>query len=350
MRGMKGYIQSAQAISTQDSFRTPPGDPVSIRDLEFYSLSDNALYNCIHPEYKQYIDPRALRRMSPVIRMGLATAKISLEEAGIVQPDAILVGSGLGCVSDTVKFLRQLIDNQESLLNPTAFIQSTHNTVSGQIALMLACRAYNLTFSQNSVSFESALLEAMMLLCEGSYRNILLGGIDEAVEDSFRLMQQNGCVNGPVGEGSTFFVLASEQTECSMARVDGLEIVNQCKAEELSRRTIDFLASRGLMPEDIDLFLSGREKNDNPDGIYRQVEQLFDEAKLAGYKHLAGAYDTASAFGLWLGAKIIQSDYVPDAVRILSAKLARHPIRHILLFNQAKGCDFSWILLSHPES
>ena len=91
--------------------------------------------------------------MSPVIRMGLTASMVCMEKAGLEKPDAILVGSGLGCVRDTAKFLNQVIDNQELLLNPTAFIQSTHNTVSGQIALMLGCRAYNLTFSQNNHLF-----------------------------------------------------------------------------------------------------------------------------------------------------------------------------------------------------
>ncbi len=260
---MPAYIQSAQAISTQDTFLPvsfhSPGDP----ETGFRPLPGGAYYTCIHPDYKQYINPTALRRMSPVIRMGLAASRVCMEEAGIERPDAILVGSGLGCVSDTVKFLNQVIDNQELLLNPTAFIQSTHNTVSGQIALMLGCRAYNLTFSQNTISFETALLEGMMLLEEEEAHNVLLGGIDEVVEESYQLMDKNGCVNGPVGEGSSFFVISSERSVKSMARVDGVEILNRSKnPEDISNRTHSFLASHGLLAEEIDLFVSGR--NGNP--------------------------------------------------------------------------------------
>ena len=357
---MPVFIQSAEAISPQDTFQPAGPQAESPRagntpEIEFRPLPGEGYHNCIHPDYKQYINPTALRRMSPLIRMGLAASKICVEKAGIEKPDAILVGSGLGCVRDTVKFLNQLIENQETLLNPTAFIQSTHNTVSGQIALMLDCRAHNLTFSQESISFETALLEGMLLLNEDKATNILLGGIDEVVEESFQLMERNACVNGPMGEGSNFFVVSSERSAKSMARMDGLKILNHCKPGDISRHTGDFLASRGLAFDDIDLLVSGRNGDGNSGEIYAPVEQLFHPSKLAEYKHLVGEYNTASAFAMWLAAGIIRDQHIPDA--ILSGRSGNKedaprsgPIRRVLLFNQNKARDFSWILLSHPGS
>lgn len=356
---MAVYIQSAAAISPQDTFRDKSSAGVDLSSIEFQALPQEGFFSCKHPDYKKYIDPRALRRMSALIRMGLATARVCLEEAGIDKPDAILVGSGLGCVQDTAKFLKQLIDNQEVLLNPTAFIQSTHNTVSGQIALMLACRAHNLTFSQNTLSFENALLEAMMLLEEGK-QNILLGASDEIVEDSYQLMKKNNCVSGPMGEGSSFFVISSERSEKSMARVDGLEILNKnLKPEELVSLSTAFLASSGLKIDDLDFFISGRNGHGRFDNIYEHVEQLFHPHKLLGYKQLVGEYNTASAFGMWLGTQILEHNMVPDAARLRhedrelimkDSKQATAPIRRILLLNQCRGGDFSWILLSHPDT
>ncbi len=352
---MPVFIQSAEAISPQDTFQPAISQTGKLAKIEFRPLPGEGYHNCIHPDYKQYINPTALRRMSPLIRMGLATSKICVEKAGIEKPDAILVGSGLGCVRDTVKFLNQLIENQETLLNPTAFIQSTHNTVSGQIALMLGCRAHNLTFSQDSISFETALLEGMLLLDEDKAMNILLGGIDEVVEESFQLMNKNGCLNGPMGEGSNFFLISSERSAKSMARLDGLEILNRCKSGDISRHTNDFLASRGLAFDDIDLLLAGRNGDENSEEIYDQVEQLFHPSKLAEYKHLVGEYNTASAFAMWLATGIIRDKYIPDT--LLRGRSGNkdgaprtRPIRRVLLFNQYKGQDFSWILLSHPDT
>jgi len=349
---MPVYIQSAEAISPQDTFRLESLDGASFSPAE--PISEKGYFICLHPQYKEYINPAALRRMSPVIRMGLAASKVSMEQAGIEKPDAILVGTGLGCVRDTAKFLNQVIDNGEQLLNPTAFIQSTHNTVSGQIALMLGCREYNLTFSQNSISFETALLDGVLLLNEGEARNILLGGIDETVDESFQLMQKSGCLGGPAGEGSSFFVLSSQRTEKTLARVDGIEILSRSEdGEEITRQTHVFLASKGLDVSDIDLFVSGRNGDARYQDMYNRQEQLFDPAKVVGYKHLVGEYDTATAFATWMATKIIRDGVVPDALKVhedTSRPAKKVPFRRALIFNQHKGRDFSWILLSHPEA
>lgn len=350
---MSVYIQSAEAISPLDTFQVDSLHAGIFNENEEQENSEKEYLSCIHPDYKEFISPTALRRMSPVIRMGLAASKVALEKAGLVNADAILVGSGLGCVRDTAKFLNQLINQQELLLNPTAFIQSTHNTVSGQIALMLGCREYNLTFSQNSISFQTALLEGMMLLGEGEARNIILGGIDEVVDESFQLMDKSGCVAGVVGEGSNFFVISSERTEGSMARIDAVDMLNGFNTGKmLIEHTRVFLATKGLEFEDIDLFISGRNGDGKEMDVYREVEGLFSRAAIVGYKHLVGEYDTASAFGTWLAARIIRDEIIPKAILIenKNKRAGRKTIGRALVFNHYKERESSWILLSHTET
>lgn len=343
---MAVFIQSAQAISPCDTFQKESIQSIGGSDLSPVQVKGGSYYTCIHPDYKTFIKPNALRRMSPVIRMGLASSKVCMQEAGFDQVDAILVGSGLGCVRDTAKFLNQLIENKELLLNPTAFIQSTHNTVSGQIALMLNCRAHNLTFSQNTLSFETALLEGMLLLKEKGISNILLGGVDEVIEESFLLMQKNDCVRGPQGEGASFFVLSDKRSEQSIARVDGLEIENKnLNKEEVLSNTLAFISEMGLEPADIDLFVSGRNGENRFDGLYGPTEVLFGKQKQVEYKDLVGEYNTASAFGMYLSACMIRDNQRPDIKTD-----PNHKIKKVLMLNQSKGHDFSWILLSHPET
>ena len=100
----------------------------------------------IEPDYTAFIDPKLIRRMSHLIKMGVAAAKECLERGNTQMPGAIITGTAYGCLEDTVSFLTRMIELNEELLPPTAFIQSTHNTVSAQIALMLACHNYNNTF------------------------------------------------------------------------------------------------------------------------------------------------------------------------------------------------------------
>src|SRR5690554_5852114 len=155
---MRIFINSSEAISCQATFNQKgfwEGD---------FCLAGDAFPPLLSPDYKQYIQGPALRRLSKVLRAGVASAKSCLLQAGEDQPDAIVVGTGLGCLEDTTRFLGQLVENEESLLNPTPFIQSTHNTIAGQIALLIQCKGYNMTFTQKNLSFESALLDAVMLM------------------------------------------------------------------------------------------------------------------------------------------------------------------------------------------
>ena len=88
------------------------------------TLLDHSLENvlcAIEPSYKEYISPAASRRMAKGVKMGTATAMTALKQAGISLPDAIVVGTGLGCIQDSEKFLKGILDNQEQHLTPTSF-------------------------------------------------------------------------------------------------------------------------------------------------------------------------------------------------------------------------------------
>ncbi len=148
------YINGTGAISPQTTHTED--FPFSVTEHEQVVLS------CQEPDYKELIPPRTSRRMSRVIKMGVASALMALKDAGMEVPDAIVTGSGFGCMTDTEKFLESISENEEKFLNPSPFIHSTHNTISSQIALMLKCTGYNQTFVHGSFSFESALLDGMM--------------------------------------------------------------------------------------------------------------------------------------------------------------------------------------------
>src|ERR1700744_3463899 len=146
----------------------------------------------IEPDYSVYIDTKSIRRMSRIVKMSVAAAFQCLQEAEVAVPDAIITGTAYGCLGDTEIFLSRLIEQQEEALSPTAFIQSTHNTVGAQIALMLQCTGYNNTFVHRGFSFESALLDAVMLLQEGEAKTVLTGGIDEITDSSHAVLERFG--------------------------------------------------------------------------------------------------------------------------------------------------------------
>src|ERR1700743_803566 len=213
---MKIFIRSSSCISPQKTF----GNNNFFTDVVEYT---GIRLKTIEPDYKEYIDPKQIRRMSHVIKMGVAAAKDCLNQGNNEMPDAIITGTAFGCMEDTVTFLTRIVEQNEELLPPTAFIQSTHNTVAAQVALMLKCHGYNNTFVHKGISFESALIDALMLLNEQEADNILVGGTDDMVDTSFKVLTRLGLYRRqPVsnfelyaeesrgtigGEGAVFFLL-----------------------------------------------------------------------------------------------------------------------------------------------
>ena len=164
---MATYINGVGAISPQKTW----GDEGVL--LSAPVDYPNNYLSCIEPDYTQYIDPKYLRRMSRILKMGVTASIMALKEAEITIPDGIITGTGYGCLEDTGIFLRKMVEQNEQALNPTPFIQSTHNTIGSQIALLLTCRGYNQTYTQEAFSFENSLLDASLQLSENPDQNLL---------------------------------------------------------------------------------------------------------------------------------------------------------------------------------
>lgn len=203
---------------------------------------------CTHEEVQS--DPKQLipdaglrRRMSRVVKMAVSTAVECLggveQIAGV---DAIITATGWGCLADSEKFLRNLISEKEQLLNPTPFIQSTFNTVGGQLALLGHNHCYNLTYVNRAHSFEDALLDGMMRLADGESRRVLLGAFDEMTPSLEAITRRMGWWRKHTpGEGASFMTLTAEAEADSVAQMVQLDFpteeltVEECRQRYASR-------------------------------------------------------------------------------------------------------------------
>ncbi|UYQ93888.1 beta-ketoacyl synthase chain length factor [Chitinophaga horti] len=343
---MKAYIHGAGCISPQD---TASGAPF-LENVRSYEGNRLAVAD---PDYKQWIDVKLIRRMSRVIKMGVGASQLSLQDAGITMPDAIITGTAYGCLADTSVFLNKMVSQQEEMLTPTAFIQSTHNTVAGQIALMLGCHAYNNTFVHRAFSFESALLDSLMILQEGSAKTVLAGGLDEITDhshtilsrfglfrtnssDSTKLLNEagEGTING---EGSGFFVLSSEQGNATVAIHMPGTLYKPSGREEVKTFIEQYLGD--TVP---DVIITGRSGDAANDAILNDLEdELFAGKPVAGFKHLSGEYPTASAFALFMAVQALRTQKVA-----LLKGTAPASFKNILIVNQYQGTHYSASLVS----
>lgn len=321
---MRAYIRSAACISPQITF----DDSGFMTGVTEYN---NTRLKAIEPDYKNFIDPKQIRRMSHIIKMGVAAAMQCLHKSGVAMPGAIITGTAYGCLEDTVTFLSRIVEQNEELLPPTAFIQSTHNTVAAQIALMLQCHNYNNTFVHRGISFESALLDAMMLLAENEADNILVGAADEITDTSFTILNRLGIykreavsnlslytsgTKGTIaGEGAAFFALSDKPAGCDLAELTALRSWFMLKDGELEPKISSFLIEHDLQMSDFDLVITGRNGDLKNDSMYDALgNSLLKATPQANYKHLCGEYPTSTSFALWLAANIIKNGSVPAGI------------------------------------
>lgn len=350
----KTYINGLGCISAQETFDTIFLEKAEINE----KVTTLALKT---PVYKDFISPVAIRRMAKGVKNGIVASAMAMKEANVSTVDAIITGTGMGCIEDSEKFLKAIIDNKEEFLTPTSFIQSTHNTVGAQIALGLQCKSYNLTYVNASVSFESALLDAKMKIEEEEANTILVGGIDENADYTTSLFRLAGFIKneneepykvlnsttkGAIsGEGATFFVLENEKTSTTYAEVLDVEILNKLAVNEVEAKMMSFLEAHKLQVSDIDAIVLGFNGDVEFDDYYKILsENSFKNTPQVYYKQLSGEYNTASAFGLWVGAKIIKMQEIPEIISVNNLKKTAY--KTILLYNQDKGIDHSFTLIS----
>jgi 3-oxoacyl-(acyl-carrier-protein) synthase len=346
------YINSIGSVSPQKTYDAT----TFLEEITPYHATQ---LKVVDPDYKAYIPPAAARRMAKGIKMSTVSSQTALREAGLENVDAIIVGTGLGCLDDSVKFVSDIINNDEQFLTPTRFIQSSHNTVAGQIALGLGCKGYNFTYVNSAVSFESSLLDAQMQLENDEAKHILVGGVDELVDYHLRSHQLIGhfktepvtektllssnTEGSIMAEGSHFFVLSNEKQPSTYAELIGVEIYNSLSTEQLPSQVQSFLNRNGTDLNTIDLVVLGNNGDSHFDGYYDTLaDGIFKNTPQAYFKHLSGEYDTATGFAFWLSSKILKTQTVPDAVKLNSFD---NSPKTVLIYNQYRGQNHSLVLL-----
>lgn len=143
-------------------------------------------------EIREYVKPLEARRMSKIMKSSLLSSLKALKQAGIETPDAIITGTSMGCLENSEHLLLQLINEGETMLKPTYFMQSTHNTISSNIAIHLGCHGYNITYTQDKDSMDWALRDANQLLKSGKCKTVLVGCHDETTPLYRQMMERLG--------------------------------------------------------------------------------------------------------------------------------------------------------------
>ena len=182
------------------------------------------------PDYKSMFSMMEARRMSKLMKRAVAVSADAMSRSGISSPDAIVTGTGYGCIENTEIFLKALSGVSGQPPRPTNFMQSTHNTVGSLVAIRLKCHGYNSTYSHSTVSFESALLDAFLQIQLGDIDTALVGAFEESTQDFCDMLEKAGNTRARVGEEPSFtaasFALSSNPVG-AICEIEDVQIFRQ---------------------------------------------------------------------------------------------------------------------------
>lgn len=195
-------------------------------------ISGTSYVSADEPDYKEVItDANSRRRMGRLLKMAVWCGLKSLDGVPSEMVAGIITSTGAGFMKDTISFGSSIFDREETLLNPSPFMQSTFNTASGYIALIRKIHAYNTTYVQRADGFAASLVDAAMLLDDAGEGNVaLVGAFDEVTPEVDVIRQRLGLYRVgdgflPLGEGAAAFLLSAAMPT---------DVSESCPATEMS--------------------------------------------------------------------------------------------------------------------
>lgn len=325
-------ILSAKQISIQK--------PLSEEWMDAPERYTDDFVRAVDPDFKQFISAGDARRMGRLLKRALATSLSALHEGGVMNPDAIITGTGFGSVENTELFLDAMVREGEQMLKPTQFMQSTHNTASSLIGIHTHCHGYNSTYSQKGLSFDSALYDAWLQFRLGKIGTALVGSHDEMSPVFAGFMRKAGHVReGEIcSEAAVSVLLASGADAPALCTLEGVKLLNRPDETELKAAIADMLG--GSMPDAVMTGMSGNADNDSR---YSILGDILPGVALLRYKHLFGVNFSSSAIGFYAAAYCLAKGVIP-AVLAVDGK-ARECSKGILLVNAVEGRHYSIIYL-----
>ena len=205
-------------------------------------ISGTSYISADEPDYKEVItDANSRRRMGRLLKMAVWCGLKSLDGVPSERVAGIITSTGAGFMKDTISFGSSIFDREETLLNPSPFMQSTFNTASGYIALIRKIHAYNTTYVQRADGFAASVVDAAMLLDDAGEGNVaLVGAFDEVTPEVDVIRQRLGLYRVgdgflPLGEGAAAFLLSAESSSRSLnGTKDGNTALRFCGLANLS--------------------------------------------------------------------------------------------------------------------
>lgn len=342
------YIHQHTCISPQKTFNEI--------DIDTLVESSGNKLKAIEPAYDG-IPPGILRRMGKAVRMGIGAALPIIKANASI--DGIIIGTANGGMEDCIKFLNQIIDYDEGMLTPGNFVQSTTNAIAGQLGLMTKNKSYNITHVHRGLAFETALIDAAIMVKENPGNSYLLGAVDEISSYNFNIDFLDGWykkdiisnkdlykVDSPAslaGEGAAMF-LVNDKADGASAYIQSLKTFHSEDTRFIKKELERFVTKNFQQGQEPGLLLTGENGDNRLTNYYTVCESVFPALPVLRYKHMCGEYPTSTSFAYWLACSLLNNSNIPT--HMTGGQNTRISPRKILLYNNYKGYQHSIAVLS----
>lgn len=269
---------------------------------------------------KDFIPAMKMRRMNTLSRLGVAAAKLAIEDCGAaLQPDTgVAIGTAFGPVQTSVEYMQEYAEKGAALAPPQLFAESVANAPGSHIAIEWGLRGFNVTITQRESSALAAAMYAATQLAKGSASAALIGGVEEANEMLFSVLDRIGALayDGhpgiTLGEGGAVLV-AGAGTRKPYGWLAGFGIARDATAtiSNYGRNPVVNVRAMQSAVEDarvdkIDAVYVSMNGAPLCDEVEREALMLFPRAELVRTKQVFGEYAAGGA--LQIAAALVALD------------------------------------------
>jgi len=156
---------------------------------------------------------RKFRRIGRFVKLAqVCAARCAAQQPNLdLSTAGLFIGTGLGNTADIVPLAEGILHPSRPRCSPMSFAGCLGNAASFFVARSVGCLGPNVTTSQEELSFETALHEAVLALHAGVVQLALVGGVDviSGSDDQQRRRMNAADMPGRVTEGAAFLLLAA---------------------------------------------------------------------------------------------------------------------------------------------
>jgi len=328
-----------------DAFRSlMASGNTAIAEVERFDTSDLSAHRAaLVRDFKprDFIAPMKLRRMNMLSRLGMAAAKLAIGDSGVTpgRNTGVAVGTAFGPVQTSVEYMQEYVEKGAALAPPQLFAESVANAPGSHIAIEWGLQGFNVTFTQRESSALAAAMYACAQLAKGSVDMALIGGVEEANEMLFSVLDRIGALSKTtalpfdperdgmsIGEGGAVLVAGGEG-RAPYGWLSGFGIARDTTAsisdwgsdtEAVIRAMSQAIEDAGLKPGDIEAIYASANGSIRGDALeQRAIEALLPARPVIATKGVFGEYAAAGA--LQLVAALIDERFRHVIVNSLSA-------------------------------